>query len=343
MKINILSDKIAWFGKHSGYEAITDYLPKEVDINIIAKGHSFIGKIIGKAYQVFFNWNKMNPQDTYAELRFIRSGNSNGTSHILYLEGHLEIGKRFADDKRQNLVGTIHLPVSQWSEERLALLGKFEHVIILYQEEINFFQSYIPIQKIKFIRHGVGVDFFKPAVEKTTRNKVLIVGHYLRNFDMLFKVYQLILNDIKELEFHVIIPAMFRNIPELINMAKNKNAFFYQNLSDEELLEKYQESNVLLIPMNDSGANTAIVQALATGLPIITTDVGGIRSYGGGDVFPIIKNNDVVGMVSLLKKYYLDTIFRDEIAVKQRQFAIEYLDWKIIAQQHLDFYQSIAN
>ena len=50
-------------------------------------------------------------------------------------------------------------------------------------------------------------------------------------------------------------------------MAKDKNVFFHENLSDEGLLEQYQTSNVLLIPMNDSGANTAIVQALAAGLP----------------------------------------------------------------------------
>ena len=44
--------------------------------------------------------------------------------------------------------------------------------------------------------------------------------------------------------------------------------------------------------MNESGANTAVVESLACGLPIVTTDVGGIRNYGGNDLFPIVNNND---------------------------------------------------
>jgi len=36
------------------------------------------------------------------------------------------------------------------------------------------------------------------------------------------------------------------------------------------------------MPMKSSGANNAIVEALACGLTVVTTDVGGICDYGGG-------------------------------------------------------------
>lgn len=342
MDLSILSGKIAWFGKHSGYEALTDYFPDEIDKKIIKSDKSFVGKVVGKIIQLIYKYENINTQDLFAELKFVCQINPKRVSHILYLEGHVHLIEKVKKGK-DRLIGTIHLPISQWPEKRLKQLGKFEHAIILYEEEILLFAKFLPLHKIHLIKHGISTDFFKPNKNiVAVKNKVLIVGHYLRNFDMLFRVYKMIIDrPSNNFEFHLIIPALFRNIPELIEMGKNKNVFFYQNLSDEGLLEQYQNSYVLLIPMVDSGANTAIVQALATGLPVITTDVGGIRSYGGGDVFPVIKNNDVEGMVSLFYKYQQEPEFRNDIAKKQRQFALTYLDWNMIAKQHLDFYESI--
>ena len=55
--------------------------------------------------------------------------------------------------------------------------------------------------------------------------------------------------------------------------------------------------------MSDSGANNAIVESLACGLPVITTDVGGIRDYGGGTIYPVVANEDDDGMIGLVEQY----------------------------------------
>jgi glycosyltransferase involved in cell wall biosynthesis len=94
--------------------------------------------------------------------------------------------------------------------------------------------------------------------------------------------------------------------------------------------------------MIDSGANTAIVQAIATGLPIITTDIGGIRSYGGGEVFEVIEKNDFEAMTALFTKYYNDSHFRNSVSLKQRNFALKQLDWNSIAKQHFTVYKTIV-
>ena len=63
----------------------------------------------------------------------------------------------------------------------------------------------------------------------------------------------------KKLEFHFIIPEHFRNIPALDTIVNPNSIFFHGGLSDEELLSFYQTSYLMLMPMIDSGANTAIV------------------------------------------------------------------------------------
>jgi glycosyltransferase involved in cell wall biosynthesis len=98
----------------------------------------------------------------------------------------------------------------------------------------------------------------------------------------------------------------------------------------------------LLLPMNDSGANTSIVEALATGLPVATTDVGGIRDYGGGTLFPVVTNDDDDAMIALVEQYLSKSGWHDEISRTSRQFAEETLSWRLVAQKHMQAYRELA-
>ncbi|MBC7888327.1 MAG: glycosyltransferase [Ferruginibacter sp.] len=344
MNINILSNKISWFGKYSGYECLTDYFPKNGRLVITKPNDLVFNKLVGKIFRTYKGWEDISPTDIYAELNFFRRAGLNNISHILYLESHVHALK-MVKNNRHKLVGTIHLPISQWTEERLEMLADLDNAIILYDEEIAEFSKYINREKIQVIKHGVDIDFFKPGdISAVKKNKILFVGHYLRNFHMFMEVYDIVRKDIGDvIEFHFIIPSFGRDKEIIQKITTLKNVFFHEGLSDEALLDFYQTSYLLLMPMTDSGANTAIVQALGAGLPIVTTDVGGIRSYGGGEVFPVVTNNSGLEMAELFAKYYYDNDFRNSIAEKQRQFAMEKLDWNLIARQHISCYESILS
>lgn len=343
MKLNILTNKIGWFGKFSGYECLTEYFPKTIILKITSSKARFFQKAFGKLIQKYENWNGTSPSEIFAEFSFVSKMSKKGLSHILYMESHLHI-LSLIQKKQKKLVATIHLPISQWTEDRLQRLSCLENAILLYGEELDQFSKYISREKIHVIKHGVDIDFFKPGFSALVKkNKILFVGHFLRDFEMFMKVYDLLLETDfgKKLEFHFIIPVAFRKIDALAPIVNSKKVFFHGGLSDEELLNFYQTSYLMLMPMIDSGANTAIVQAIATGLPVITTDIGGIRSYGGGEVFEVIKRNDSIAMATLFIKYYKDSDFRNSVAVKQRHYALEQLDWNHIATQHLAVYQTI--
>ena len=340
MKVNILSNKISWFGKYSGYECLVEYFTSNLELKITSPNDQFIVRIVGKILQLVTGWSHVRPSEIFAEFKFVNRSRKAQASHILYLESHihfLKLGK-----KNSNLIGTIHLPFNKWEIQNLGLLYKLDRAIILYSKEIPQFEKYIDNSKISFIRHGIDTDFFKPDSTKTLiKNKILFIGHYLRDFKMFRDVYNLINEDnTRNLEFHFIIPSTFRRLPDIHAITELTNTFFHEGLSDEELLNFYQTSYLLLMPMEDSGANTAIVQAISTGLPVLTTDVGGIRSYGGGEVFPIVGEKDINGMIALFEKYYLDEEFRIQISKQQRKFALGYLDWRIISQKHEEVYRA---
>jgi glycosyltransferase involved in cell wall biosynthesis len=96
------------------------------------------------------------------------------------------------------------------------------------------------------------------------------------------------------------------------------------------------------MPMEDSGVNTAVVEALACGLPIVTTDVGGIRDYGGGSVYPVVANNDDDAMIALVEEYLNNENRRNEVGEKCRAFAEQSLSWLLVAQKHIEAYKELS-
>lgn len=343
MKINMLHNKIGWFGKYSGYECLPQYFLPDVNATIYTAKYDLTNKILGKLIQIKNRTRHIGPEEIIAELKFKRKLDGLKVCHVMYLEQHFHLIDSL-DKRNQKLIGTIHIPINYWKEENLKLLAKIDHAIILYNDELVNFSKYISLDKITFIKHGIDIDFFKPGSSNVIKkDKILFVGFFLRNFEMFTKVFEVLTKQIESLEFHFIIPGAYRQKESIQSLMKEKKVFFYENLSDEELLRHYQDSYVLLMPMEDSGANTAIIQSLATGLPIVTTDVGGIRSYGGQDIFPVVKNNDVEGMIQLFYTYYSNIEYRNDISKKQRDFAVRELDWKLIAKEHVSLYQKIGS
>ena len=98
----------------------------------------------------------------------------------------------------------------------------------------------------------------------------------------------------------------------------------------------------MMMPLNDSGANSYVVEALTCGLNVATTDVGGIRDYGGGYFLPIVVNNDDDAMVAFVEKYCANPAWRDEVSRRCRQFTEQTLAWPLIAQRHLTVYRELT-
>jgi len=338
-----LSSKIPWFGNHSGYEQLPRYVQKlNPGTKVIGAKVNLKERALGKAYSYFRGWPARNQSDAAAEFRFARAnGVPDPVKHILYVEDHLLFLDRWQKAPR-HFVGTIHIPPMHWTREELSYLPRLSSAIVLYQRDLDYFESKVGQGRVKFIRHGVDVDFFRPKSAPPDENKILFTGHFLRNTPMLARIIARLSDKHRDLQFHLLVPEEFRHLDGFADLKGRPSVVWHQKVSDDDLRGLICSSKVLLLPMNDSGANTAIVESLACGTPIVTTDVGGIRDYGGGSVFPVVANNDDDAMVALMEKYLDGAGWRNEIGARCREFAVNALAWQIIAQQHLEAYETLA-
>jgi len=343
MSCLILRDEIPWFGRHSGYEQLVQYLAKNQTVEVVAPRRGQVARYLGSASARLRGRMGRGATDfSELEFRLRRRIRRHDWCHVLYLEQHLNLFEGWIKAPK-DLIGTIHLPASIWKPEQCRLLAKLGSALALYQRDIPFFEKYLGKERIRFLHHGVDTEFFKPDPTKLQMPpRVLYSGVFLRNEAMLVRTIAHLVDKIPELHFDLLVPQHHRQSSALAPFLQHSRVTWHAGLNDEQLRELYQKSYLMLLPMNDSGANTAVVEALVSGLPLVTTDVGGIRDYGGGTVFPIVANNDDDAMVALVEQYLAKPAWRDETSRKCRQFAEETLAWPLVARKHLQAYAELT-
>lgn len=338
-----LANKIPWFGNHTGYQQLPRYVQKLVpQMKLIGARNSFRDRMLGKAYSLYRGWSERNQFDAAAEWRLVRANSvPNPVKHILHFEEHFMFFDQWSKAPR-DFMATLHIPRAQWTPPELDALKRVSSAMVLYRRDIDFFESYVGTGRVKFVPHGVDVEFFRPRAA-VQPNRILFPGHYLRNTVMLSRVIRRLAEKHRGLEFHLLVPEAFRYFEGFDELKGRADVFWHQNLNDDELCALISSSYLVLLPMNDSGANTAVVEALACGAPVVTTDVGGIRDYGGGSVFPIVRNNDDDAMTDLVSQYLSNATWRDEMSQRCRELAVNQFAWPLIAQRHLNIYETLAS
>jgi glycosyltransferase involved in cell wall biosynthesis len=338
-----LREKIPWFGGHSGYEQLTRHLDALQPVRTITPRSGPLARYSGSAYaRMRGHYGRGATSLSELEFRVQRRWRRPQASHILYLENHFELLASWREGQR-DIVGTIHLPPAVWKPEQCRLLSRLGAALVLYQRDMDYFKSHVGRGRVQFIHHGADTDFFRTGPPPDGRApRILYSGVYLRNEPMLVRVVQKLATNHPDLRFDLLVPVHHRNSPALAPLLQHPAVTWHAGLNDDQLRALYQNAYLMLLPMNHSGANTAVVEALTSGLPVVTTDVGGIRDYAGGEILPLVANDDDDGMIALIEQYLGNPAWRNEIAARCRQFAEQKLAWPVVARLHAEFYRSLA-
>jgi glycosyltransferase involved in cell wall biosynthesis len=130
---------------------------------------------------------------------------------------------------------------------------------------------------------------------------------------------------------------------ELRNLVEKKVA--QNGLSDvveftgniQNVAEKLRSADVFVLPSHYEGLPLTILEAMASGLPIIATNVGGVPDIVKDNGF-LFKDNDLNGLVAAMLELAQDMKVREEMGKKSIKY-VEKFDVKSIADQYQLLYE----
>ena len=194
--------------------------------------------------------------------------------------------------------------------------------------------------KTFFLHNAVDTNLFKPATKKekiTLRKKynlplnkpiILFVGRLVekKGFDKLFEARD---------KDYLLVFAGEGNIPDY--MKKDKNILFLGGMSQEKLSEIYKASDIFCLPSVNEGFPLTILEAMSSGLPIITSNNPGYEHYLNKEKVLLIKPE-----VNIIKSSIKDLIQNKKKINKMKEYsrteAIKKFNWNKNAISLLEVY-----
>jgi len=235
------------------------------------------------------------------------------------------------------------------------------------QHEYN--ELSIPDKKIRIIPNGADCVKFKKACNDSdvilklrkkfnvdvSEKLILTTGRYhpKKGFDQIPVIAEKLKS--RGLHFRWIIAgggtdqlnANFSRLPELgiittEKFIKTDSDLF--NLPPQSLVDLYAAADVYVLPTLIETFGMVLVEAMAAGLPIVTTDAPGVCDVIDDGVTGIktqVRNSDQI--TKTIIEVINNKILYNKLSENSKKIASEIYDWNVVTDQYISFYNKIIS
>lgn len=263
--------------------------------------------------------------------------NRNRIYHFLYGDDIFHYSGYLNPRRSNKLVASFHYPPEKFLRVTTGRrhLKKLDAAIVVAPNQLPLFQDIIGPEKVHLIPHGIDTHFFRPQRTESLNNTCLFVGSHMRDFEMLKNVIVEVTKKDKSVNFKIV--TLQKNFSIFDNL---KNTTCYSSIPEDQLVSLYNSSTLLLLPVKDGTANNSLLEAMACGLPIISTRNAGLSHYLNNKCSIEVEPGDVSKMADAVLEITNNNELQSSMSLEARKRA-QHFDWASVAKQTLQIYDTI--
>jgi glycosyltransferase involved in cell wall biosynthesis len=343
--VNLISKRMPIHAAASGYDRLADFLTARVihpDSQWTSVERAVVGRLrflVDRSGSMWYNRDSLYSELRAARQWFRRSGQ---IFHFLYGENsHRYLGNLKFKGRRNFIVCTYHTPADKF---RVVVqdknhLARIDAVIVVSRSQVEFFSELVGLERVSYVPHGIDVDYFRPKKRRMSQGggvRCLFVGIHLRDFETMARSAQILNRCGKDIHFAVVTYPKFHHYFQGID-----NVELYAGISDEKLLGLYQDTDIFVCPLLGSTANNSLLEAMACGLPIVSTDLPGVRDYMNDDCSLLTPARDPQALAEAVLCLGEDQLRRRQMALAGRVRSMDF-NWQKIASKTRDIYERFS-
>ncbi len=224
---------------------------------------------------------------------------------------------------------------------------KADELFAVSEEDRNIMQKLLPGKSVNIIPNGVDCDYYlEKKIERSSPPRIL---YGVSNFEWLQnqEAVRLLLENIwpklkrkygKPLKMWIV----GRKMPEWINRRSKEDVdiIVTENITDAR--DAYRTANIMVTPIKGGGGTRIkILEAMAAGLPVISTKIGvaGLNVKDGKNVYIADKVDEIVEKALLLLN---DRTRAGKVGSNAQEHVRRYFDWQSIVKMHEPIYQHLV-
>jgi len=190
---------------------------------------------------------------------------------------------------------------------------------------------------IPIIPNGVDLELYKTIDRDWSPPRLLSVGRIVHQKGLDLAMHAL--GGLKDLNWEWHIAGDGPQMGALQSLAQeldiDDRVVFLGWQSRPQIIESYRKSNVFLFPSRHEGMPNAILEAMASGLPVIATCIAGNEELViDGKTGYLVPSEDIETLQETLKKILNDSVLRQQMGIASRRRAEESYSWESTAQQY---------
>jgi glycosyltransferase involved in cell wall biosynthesis len=341
-----LSFRFPHHGKYSSYHRLLDYGAEE-DIRVDASLSKAVqgSALLNPRGIATRTWRKLKE----AQAWHLARSRDEAWVHYFYPEQGYYRGVKFRR-AGQKILFTCHLPKEVHERARTKLvhyaegLKAADGIILMSPDDLDYYAAVAPRARVTFIPHGIDIHRFTPAEGRERKTgeviELLTVGNMEREFERLAAVIREADEMDAPLRFNVVaLPHYLGVLKGFTGEKAWRRVRALSGIDDDALLDLYRSCDLLFLPLRAATANNALLEALATGLPMLLSDLPACRAYARDCAIYFPAEEGAAGLVERMAG--TDIAGLREMAAAGRVLAERELAWEIIAARQREFMRSI--